>query len=165
MPKFLYAHRPSKHVQRRVVIDACRKLRAFSPLAEYQYIGFGAYEFVDFDLCRRELGVIEMHSIEMDTNGRERYLFNRPFADIEVHFNRASNVLPDLLDDPALRIVWLDYTSGLNREVLQDIGICTRKLVAGSVLIVTVAARPARPAAERRASLIDAVGSDRVGPM
>jgi hypothetical protein len=147
-----------------MVIDACRKLRAFSPLPDYQYVGFGAYEFVDFELCRRELGVTTMHSIEMDTNGQERYVFNRPFADIEVHFNRASNVLPDLLDDPALRIVWLDYTKGLDQEVLQDIGICTRKLVAGSVLIVTVAARPAKPASERLASLVSAVGSDRVGP-
>lgn len=162
MADFLYAQRPSKHVQRRIVVDACRKLRAFAPLHEYEYVGFGAYEFVDFELFRRELGIVKMESIEADTNAQDRYLFNRPFADIKVHFDRASNVLPDLLDRPALRIVWLDYTCGLNQEVLQDIGTCVRELSAGSVLLITVAARPARPASERLASLIDAVGRDRV---
>src|ERR1700682_3730508 len=99
-----------------------------------------------------------MHSIEHNTYAQERYRFNRPFSDIEIHFDRASNILPDLLEEPLLRIVWLDYTSHLDLEVLQDLGTCIRKLVAGSVLVVTVAASPARPATERRATLVAAVG-------
>jgi hypothetical protein len=164
MARFLYAQRPSKHIQRRMVVDACRKLRAFAPLTEYEYVGFGAYEFVDFELCRRDLGIVSMHSIELDTNAQDRFTFNRPFAEIQIHFDRASNVLPDLLDGPQLRIVWLDYTTGISQEVLQDIGTCVRKLSGGSVLIVTVAARPAKPASERRTALISAVGAERVGP-
>jgi hypothetical protein len=163
MARFLYVSRPSKHVQRHMVVDACRRLRAFAPLSEYVYIGMGAFEFVDFELVRRELGIVTMHSIEIDDNARERYVFNRPFAEITVHFDRASNVLPDLLDDPVLRIVWLDYVSGLTQEVLQDVGTCVRKLAAGSALFVTVAARPAKPAARRRSELVDAVGANRVG--
>src|SRR5919106_3791691 len=164
MARFLWAHRPSKHVQRRMVVDVCRQLRTFDELTNYRYVGFGAYEFVDFELFRRELGIVGMDSIEFDTSGQERYRFNRPFGEIELHFDRASDVLPDLLEDPLLRIVWLDYTWGLNQEVLQDVGTCVRKLVAGSMLIVTVVARPARPANERRARLIEAVGPDRVDP-
>lgn len=163
MARFLYINRPSKHIQRRMIVDACRRLRSFAPLSDYAYIGFGAFEYVDFDLVRRELGIVTMHSIEQDTNAQGRYLFNRPFAQIAVHFDRASNVLPDLLEDAVLRIVWLDYTSGLTQEVLQDVGTCVRKLTAGSVLIVTIAARPAQPASERRSRLVDAVGVDRVG--
>lgn len=163
MARFLYQSRPSKHVQRRMVIDACRRLRSFDQLAKYVYVGFGAFEFVDFDLVRRDLGIVKMHSIEQDSYARDRYLFNRPFAEITVHFDRASNVLPDLLEDPVLRIVWLDYTDGLTREVLQDVGTCVRKLVAGSMLIVTVNATPAKPANRRTAALRDAVGAERVG--
>jgi hypothetical protein len=162
MARFLYGSRPSKHVQRRMVVDACRRLRAFAPLAEYEYLGFGAFEFVDFELVRRELGIVRMQSIEEDTNGQARYLFNRPFAEIRMHFSRASDVLPDLLDEPVLRIVWLDYTGLLEHEVLQDVGTCIRKLVPGSVLIVTVAARPATPASSRRDRLVEAVGAERV---
>lgn len=164
MARFLYAQRPSKHVQRRMVLDACRKLRAFAPLTTYQYVGFGAYEFIDFELCRRELGIITMHSIELNTHAQDRYTFNRPFSDIEIHFDRASNVLPDLLDDPVLRIVWLDYTGGLDQEVLQDVGTCIRTLQPGSVFVVTVTARPATPATERRAALVRAIGAERVAP-
>ncbi len=126
MARFLYAQRPSKHIQRRMVVDAFRKLRAFAPLPEYEYVGFGAYEFVDFELCRRELGIVSMHSIEVNSHQQDRYLFNRPFSDIELHFDRASNVLPDLLEDPVLRIIWLDYTSGIDQEVLQDLGLSFR---------------------------------------
>lgn len=162
MARFLYNQRPSKHVQRRMVIDACRKLRWFAPLPDYEFVGFGAYEFVDFELCRRELGVLRMHSIEANTNAQDRYKFNRPFASIDLHFDRATNVLPDLLDDPVLRIVWLDYTQGLDREVLQDIGTCARRLQPGSALIVTTAARPDRPMKARRAGLVAAVGPERV---
>ena len=162
MARFLYAQRPSKHIQRRMVIDACRKLRAFAPLIDYEYIGFGAYEFIDFELCRRELGIVSMHSIEVDSMRQDRYTFNRPFAEIEIHFDRASNVLPDLLDEARLRIVWLDYTAGVSQEVLQDLGTCIRKLTPGSVLVITVAARPAKPAGQRRAALVEAVGAQRV---
>jgi len=164
MARFLYAQRPSKHIQRRMVIDTCRKLRVFAPLPEYQYVGFGAYEFVDFELCRRELGIVSMHSIELNSHQQDRYSFNRPFSDIKIHFDRASNVLPDLLEDPLLRIVWLDYTSGIDQEVLQDLGTCIRKLIPGSVVVITVSARPATPANERRAALVRAVGVERVDP-
>lgn len=164
MARFLYSQRPSKHIQRKMVVDACRRLRAFAPLNHYEFIGFGAYEFVDFELVRRELGVCDMHSIELNWKDQDRYLFNRPFEGIEIHFDRASNVLPDLLDKPRLRIVWLDYTTNLNAEVLQDLGVCFRKLTPGSVVLVSVAARPSSPASTRRSSLVDAVGLERVSP-
>jgi hypothetical protein len=147
-----------------MVFEVCRRLRAFSPLTDYHYVGFGAYEFVDFELCRRELGLVTMHSIEVDSSAAARYSFNRPFADIAIHFDTASNVLPDLVDTAALRIVWLDYTSGLEQEVLQDVGICLRRLIPGSMLIVTVNATPAKPASDRRAELVRAVGATRVDP-
>ena len=162
MAKFLYAHRPSKHVQRKMIVDACRRLDRIAPLGTYRFVGFGAYEFVDFELFRRELGVVVMDSIELDTARQKRYLFNRPFDHIEVHFDRASNVLPDLLDDSGRRIVWLDYLGGVDHEVLSDVGTCVRKLAPGSILVITVGARPRGPFAERRANLAADVGEARV---
>jgi hypothetical protein len=165
MGRFLWAQRPSKHVQRRMVVDACRRLRSFAPLDQYRYVGFGAYEFVDFELFRRELGIVEMHSIEGGEGEEEgRFTFNRPFGEVSVHFGRASDLLPDILDDAVLRIVWLDYLSSLSAEVLQDVGTCGRMMIPGSVLIVTINARPPQPKGERRRKLIEAVGPERVAP-
>jgi hypothetical protein len=146
-----------------MVVDACRRLERFASLGEYRYLGFGAYEFVDFELVRRELGIVAMDSIESEGSATQRrYLFNRPFEYIDIHFDRASNVLPSLLDDAVKRIAWLDYTDWLDREVLADVGTCLRKLPAGSVLLVTVRARPEGTAKERLAHLQSRVGRERI---
>lgn len=162
MARFTYAFRPAKHIVRRMIVDTCRRLRSFAPLSEYQYVGFGGYEFVDFELVHRELGVPHLISIESDTNSADRYMFNRPFGDIEMHLDRASIVLPELLDDKRLRIVWLDYTSRLNLEVLADLQTAARRLLAGSILIATVNARPASPASARRDEFVADVGEEKV---
>lgn len=157
-----YAQRPAKHVQRQMVIDALRRMRSFSELHQYQYVGFGGMEFVDFELVHRELGVANMVSIELDSSGAARYRFNAPFASVRLLFDRASAVLPTLLDDPVLRIVWLDYECRLNLEVLQDVGTALRKLLPGSVLVVSVNAQGPRLAAQRLDQFTADVGADRV---
>lgn len=159
-----YAQRPAKHIQRRMVVDALRRLRAFSPLAEYEYVGFGGMEFVDFELIHRELGVQEMTSIELDSHNAPRYRFNAPFADLTLKFDRASAVLPTLLDAPALRVVWLDYECPLNQEVLQDLGTALRKLLVGSVLIISVNAQGPGRAADRLRDFSANVDPERVPP-
>ena len=60
-----------------------------------------------------------MVSYEKDGE-QARYLFNRPFAGIDVKFGPASQHLP-FLDRATLRIVWLDYTQTLDVEVIQDV--------------------------------------------
>jgi hypothetical protein len=172
MARFQYAFRPGKHIERRMMVDACRRIEALADLANYEYVGFGGFEFVDFELIHRELGLRRLVSIEEDAPGAPRYEFNRPFADITIHFDRASAVLPDLLDDDSQRIVWLDYTSRLNHEVLQDVNTCLRKLQSGSILIVTVNVHPPtmptpRPGDDeglhpRLQKLIEDVGEERV---
>jgi hypothetical protein len=49
--------RPAKHILRLMTVDVMRRLSAFRPLHEYRYVGLGGYEFVDFDLVRRALGI------------------------------------------------------------------------------------------------------------
>ncbi len=164
MQRLSYARRPAKYIQRRMVVDALRRLRAFSPLSDYEYVGFGGMEFVDFELIHRELGIQVMTSIEEDSRNADRYRFNVPFADVSVKFDRASAVLPTLLDEPILRVVWLDYECELNLEVLQDIGTALRKLVQGSALIVSVNAQGPRVAKKRIARFTENVEPERLPP-
>jgi len=155
-----YEFRPSKSVARKVFVDVLRRLALLSPLDGYHYIGFGALEFLDFDLVHRRLGVTRMTSIEANSNSIERYVWNRPFNGIAVLPGRAADVLPTL-DWSDLAIVWLDYTSTLTVEVLSDAALVARVLQPGSVLAVTVNAHPGR-LGERREALEAAVGPERV---
>lgn len=158
--RYSYAFRPRKQIQRLLIADACQRLRAIAPLEEYEYIGFGGFEFIDFDLFRRRLGIRRMVSYEHDT-AQDRYEFNRPFADIELKFGPASHHLP-FLDRASLRIVWLDYVQTLDSVTLQDASTAAARLAPGSLVIVTVNAMPARPATSRRAQLAHDVGEDRI---
>ncbi len=73
----------------------------------HRYIGLGGYEFIDFDLVYRSLGIKRMISIE-DTGEVERYEFNRPFPTITIAWGNTNDELQKLELDPPL-IVWLDY--------------------------------------------------------
>jgi hypothetical protein len=134
-----------------MVVDALRKLRVFSPMQAFEYVGFGGMEFVDFELIHRELDVKKMVSIETNGHDAARFKFNAPFRGVDLKFGKASSVLPSLLDAPCLRILWLDYECELNLEVIQDLGTALRKLVPGSVLIVSVNAQGPRKARDRLA--------------
>jgi hypothetical protein len=158
--KYSYAFRPRKQIQRLLIADACSRLRAIAPLDQYEYIGFGGFEFIDFDLMRRRVGISRMVSYEKDSD-QARYRFNTPFADIEIKFGPASQHLP-FLDRATLRIVWLDYVQTLDAEVIQDVMTAADRLAAGSLLLVTVNAHPATPATNRRSQLVTDVGEERV---
>jgi hypothetical protein len=128
--------RPAKHMQRLMAVDVMRRLSAFRPLHEYRYVGLGGYEFVDFDLVRRALGIHLMTSIE-SSGKTERYVFNRPFPDIELKFGTSNDMLPEVaLDEPL--IVWMDYCASVRDDVLRDVLLLGQQLLAGSMLIVTV---------------------------
>lgn len=161
MPDVRYLARPAKAIQRRMIVDACRRLGPFGPPHAYEYVGFGALEYVDFHLMRRGVGVVRMTSIEHDVMRRERYEFNRPYAEVDVLIGSASDRLKDV-DWGGLRIAWLDYERALDHVVLGDVAQLAQRLQPGSVLIVTVNAEPPRPAAKRRETLADRVGEARV---
>ena len=107
-----YLNRPAKYIERLMLVEAFRRLAVFGPLPEYAYIGFGAHEFIDFELVWRTIGVTEMTSIEKEIPP-DRFQFNRPFGGIVVEPGRsAATVLPTLTFRPH-SIVWLDYTGRL----------------------------------------------------
>lgn len=119
-----------------MIVDACRRLERIAPLENYGYVGFGALEFVDFDLFHRHLGIERMTSIERD-DATERYEFNKPYREIELLFGQAGELLPTL-DWTGLRIVWLDYEDQLGESELRDCAFVVRELQPGSVLLVTL---------------------------
>jgi hypothetical protein len=132
-----YLARPAKHVLRHMLVEALQLLEPVGDPASYRYVGFGGLEFVDFDLFHRRLAIKDMISIEIDSNSHARYVANRPFLPIRVLPGAASETLPTL-DWSGLNIVWLDYESRLNTDVLSDVSFMARELAPGSVLILTV---------------------------
>jgi hypothetical protein len=135
-----YENTPSKAVARLIFIDLLRRLTPIRPPKDYQYVGFGALEFVDFDLIHRQVGIADMISIEK-SGSIERYEWNRPFNSITVIGGRASTILPSI-DWSRPSIVWLDYTDPLKTEVIGDVETVARRLIPGSVLAITLNAHP-----------------------
>lgn len=158
--KIDYRLRPAKAVQRHMIVDVCSRLVSFASLADYQYIGLGGFEFVDFDLFHRALGVTDMVSIEVNTTDLLRYEFNRPFRTIKLLGGAASDQLPSI-DLDRLSIVWLDYEQHLNLEVIQDVTLLCGRLMSGSALFVTMSARPDTPRTMRRSELVARIGEER----
>ena len=155
-----YELRPSKTVTRLILVDVLRHLESLTSISKYQYVGFGAVEFIDFDLMHRAFGISKMTSIEGDTALAPRCEWNRPFKGIKVLEGRSTTILPTL-DWSMPSIVWLDYTSTLTTEVIGDVEHMIRVLIPGSVLAVTVNAHPARYK-EREAALEKAIGADNI---
>jgi hypothetical protein len=159
--KMSYEIRPSKAITRLVFVDVLRRLATMANMQDYQYVGFGALEFIDFELIHRQLGITDMISIESDPGGIDRYQWNRPFNNITLLAGRSSTVLPTI-NWARLSVVWLDYTSKLIKEVIADCETLAHVLIPGSVLAVTINAHPASLMEGRRTVLENAIGSQRV---
>jgi hypothetical protein len=157
-----YENTPSKAVARLIFVDLLRHLTPIRAPKDCQYVGFGALEFVDFDLIHRQVGIADMISIEK-SELIERYEWNRPFNSITVIGGRASTILPGI-DWSRPSVVWLDYTDPLNTEVIGDVETVARRLIPGSILTVTVNAHPLRlgEGEGRRAELEKNITRERV---
>src|SRR5438874_9971114 len=103
LPSYLrvqYDLRPSKQVERRMIIDACHLLSlANFPIRDYQYTGFGSVYFVDFILFHKLLGIQNMVSVEQDNKIEKRVKYNRPFGFIKLVMGTATDVIPTLSQD------------------------------------------------------------------
>lgn len=155
-----YLNRPAKSIERLMLVDAFRRLSAFGTLTEYGYVGFGAHEFVDFELVWRTIGITSMVSIEREAPV-DRFEFNRPFGGIFVRPGSSSSVLPNLNLRPHT-IMWLDYTGKLSTSIINDVILAGSRLGSGSVLVITVNAEPERQLHERRKSVAARVGERHV---
>ena len=139
--KVNYRLRPAKNVERKMFCEAFLRLSRIDPLPTYRYIGFGSIGFCDFTLFHDRLGIHDMVSIEGRVDQKKRVEFNRPYSCIEIEWVKSRAILPTLTWEKR-GIVWLDYDSSLDGEMLEDIRLVTTHLSSGSVLLVTVNADP-----------------------
>jgi hypothetical protein len=156
-----YALRPAKNIERKMISDVLRRLRAFAPLHVYRYVGFGSAYFSDFTLLHKALDLRTMISIEKDIANRDRFEFNRPFSCVEMAYGTATAILPTL-DWDYESIVWLDYDSKIKSYVLADLAFACMEAKPGSALIVTVNAHPDDDIDGRVEILNESVGPDNV---
>ncbi len=158
LPEAPYAFRPAKRIQRIMFCDAVRLLRALRPMEEYRYVGLGHWQFVDFELMRREVGIRSMVSIERNTDQQARFEENKPFSEIDLLFGDAFEKLQEI-DLSVPTVAWLDYTSKLGAAVLRDLRLLATTLPSGSVVAVTINCRPDQED-QRLDALIRALGGD-----
>jgi hypothetical protein len=136
-----YRIRPAKSVERKMFVEATRRLSVFGELVQYRYIGFGSAFFNDFTIFHKQLGLRKMVSIEGNAKERKRYRFNIPFACVDLRIGMSGDLLVDVpWDDPA--IIWLDYDSRMDTSILDDVSFVASKAKCGSFLFVTVDAQP-----------------------
>ena len=163
--RFSYALRPSKQVERKLLVEALRALdRGGLKIARYLYVGLGSPYFVDFILFHKLLGIKSMICVEHDDIPR-RMRFNRPFPFVRIRMRSFASVLPDL---PRRRpmLVWLDYDDPVSESMFEDIEGLIYVAAPKSILVVTanceprVLAKPNSPDEETRVASILA----RLGP-
>ena len=157
--KVNYSIRPAKSVERKMLSEAFRLLSRFESLNSYQYVGMGSPYFTDFSLFHKSLGIRHMTSMEAMKEHRDRIEFNKPFRCIDLVFEPSTEALPNLEWDRKT-ILWLDYDyeDGLRMECLTDISTFCAAARSGSVLVVTVDARPSKNPETRLSELIGKLG-------
>jgi hypothetical protein len=139
--KFNYTLRPSKQVERRMMIEVLHRLtKCGCDIPTYTYLGFGSVYYADFTMFHKHLYIDEMICVEWGDIPK-RMRFNKPFKFIKLHMEPLANFLPRLRRNRRY-LVWLDYDRALDESLLRDIDGCVSRLAPGSVFVVTVEARP-----------------------
>lgn len=136
--KINYNLRPSKSMERKMILEVLKEFCTPSEATNYQYIGFGASFFVDFKLMHRVLNITNMISIEAKLSNQKRCEFNKPYNCINLHFGLSRDELPKIDLDSKKSIIWLDYDKALKDFMIDDIEITGQKLNESSFLIISL---------------------------
>ena len=136
--KINYALRPAKATERKMIVEALTRLRAFFTLESYRYIGFGSPYFTDFSLIHRSVGIQDMVCMEKKESDKERFEFNRPFRCIDLKFGTSNKILPALDWEDRPTVLWLDYDDRMDAAKLADLYVACASLAPGSFLVVSL---------------------------
>ena len=139
-----YATRPNKAVERRLVFEVLSALSPSLDLSNYQYVGLGAPWFVDFIMAHKILSISDMVSIERDHVTASRAFYNRPYGCVRVIEGDSFSVLPGLDLEARPLLAWMDYDSGPEGPVLDDLATLLQRACTGSVIVVTLNAHRGR---------------------
>ena len=162
-----YSIRPSKSVQRGLVFEGLRWISESIDISNAVYVGFGSIWFTDFVQAHKILNIEDMVSIEANDVGFRRATFNKVYRTISVVEGRASERLPDVLKIDGYNarpwVIWLDYDSALDEEIVEDMQWVVTNAPPNSVVLFTFSAtqnaygRPANRPERIRALLGDVV--------
>lgn len=139
-----YSIRPSKSVQRGIVFEGLRRISNVMEIGNAIYVGFGSIWFTDFVQAHKVLDIDDMVSIEANEIGFRRATFNKAYRTISVMEGRASARLPDIIEIEGYNarpwIIWLDYDSALDEEIVEDMQWVLSNAPPNSVVLFTVSA-------------------------
>jgi hypothetical protein len=156
--------RPNKHIDRRLFLEALKKLAHLRSLQEYGYVTLGGAFLEDCRAVYMELGIDRLLSTERDADEFNRQAFNKPLPFIQCCDVAMSTLIADFEDNLALIgspeniICWLDYQDRDRASQLSDVGKMITKLGAFDVLRVTMNAALGKVAEAERAEPIQGVG-------
>jgi len=134
-----YRVRPAKSIERKMLVEAFRRLSEFGALNSYQYVGMGSLFFTDFTLVHRSLGIESLISIEdtSDPAVKARFKFNVPFGHIDLRYGHSNTELTKV-PWSARSIVWMDYDGTMERSVLRDVEYLAGVVPQGSIILFSV---------------------------
>lgn len=145
MPSFdkvNYSLRPSKTIERALTFEGIQQLRSAMHLVDPVYVGFGSIWFTDFQIAHKILGVRDLVSIEQDSIGYARAVFNAPYKTVRVRNQISSDALADLYRDTSFNsrpwVIWLDYDDILAQIAIDDIRSVIENAPTNSLLLVTL---------------------------
>src|SRR5437879_6001532 len=118
--QFHYGLRPSKQVERKIMIEVLLRLSNVGySLSDYTYLGFGSPYYVDFVMFHKYLFIENMICVEWG-DIEKRMKFNKPFKFIKLLLGALLTHIPRI--QPTKKyLVWLDYDRSLDLEILKDI--------------------------------------------
>lgn len=139
-----YSIRPSKSVQRGLVFEGLRRIANAIDVGNAVYVGFGSIWFTDFVQAHKILDINDMVSIEANEIGFRRATFNKVYRTILVMEGRANARLPEVLEikgyDARPWIIWLDYDSALDEEIVEDMQWVVTNAPPNSIVLFTFSA-------------------------
>lgn len=138
--KFNYGLRPSKQVERKILIEKLLRLSQIGfNLRDYTYVGFGSVYYIDFIMFHKFLYMKDMICVE-GSDHKRRMKFNRPYKFVKLKLQEFADVV-DSLSKTRPYLVWLDYDYPVSTSMLADIDACVNRLSPGSIFLVTAEAR------------------------
>lgn len=165
-----YSVRPSKSVQRGLVFEGLRRIADVIDLGNAVYIGLGSIWFTDFVHAHKILNIDDMVSFEANEIGFRRARFNKTYRTIAVMEGRANERLPEVADTERYGnrpwVIWLDYDSALDEEIVEDMQWVITNAPPSSVALFTFSAtqnaygRPVNRSTRIRSLLGDVVPDD-----
>ena len=139
----VYHLRPNKAVDRNLFVESLVYLGKMVDISHYRYIGFGSYEFDEFKMIYRTLGIEDLHSIEMDSDVFRRQKFNKPYSCIQLFNKTCGEYFDEDYDNNRHSIIWADFSEANKKHSqCQDISNICSKMQKGDVLRITLNANP-----------------------